>query len=397
MSQSKQKRSNPLRILGVMTGTSCDGLDAACIEITPEGWKPLWAEDANFPATLRKRVLEFQKPASRKNAPDWLKLHRDLGEWYGKILAQMIKKHSEPPDLIANHGQTIAHHPAPRREGITLQLGDPTRIVFHTGITVVSNFREGDMAAGGQGAPLAPLFHKLLSSQLDDPPGGGLSIHNIGGISNLTYISPQGEVLAFDTGPGNIWIDAAAERATGGKSRLDRNGKMAFQGVVDGNAVEKILKHPFFKKLAPKSTGRDDFPFELLLQNTKAEGADLVATATAITVESVALAYEDLMKFRKNPLAKIFVSGGGAKNPTLMAWLRFRLPEIKIEPLSSTGIEGQWIEAQAFAVLGMFSMLGHPLGGAWTGVQGFGPPGHLIPGTNWQQVLIKLNQFLSAF
>ncbi|HAR41306.1 MAG TPA: anhydro-N-acetylmuramic acid kinase, partial [Bdellovibrionales bacterium] len=150
--------SQTLHILGVMTGTSCDGLDAACISISKDGWTPLWSAARPYPSHLRKEVLDFQRPKSRVSAQEWLDLHRRLGEWYGRELKRIISKNGVP-DAIANHGQTIAHYPAKGHRGITLQMGEPTRIAHATGITVVSNFRDGDMAAGGQGAPLTPLFH----------------------------------------------------------------------------------------------------------------------------------------------------------------------------------------------------------------------------------------------
>jgi len=378
-----------LAVLGVMTGTSCDGLDAACISISKEGWSPLWSAARPYPAQLRKEVLEFQRPKSRVSAQEWLDLHRRLGEWYGRELKTIISKNGTP-DVIANHGQTIAHFPAKGRRGITLQMGEPTRIAHATGITVVSNFRDGDMAAGGQGAPLTPLFHRLLAQGIGNIPG--ISIHNIGGISNLTYIGPNDFLLAFDTGPGNIWIDAATERATGGKNKFDKDGKLAFAGEIDWPAIERILKHPYFSKPAPKSTGRDDFPLTHFFKSTRAKGADLVATATALTVESIAQAYEKIILHRNLPLSTIYFCGGGAKNLAILAALTQRLPEIKISTLSQIGLDGQLIEAQAFAFYGFLSLLGQPLGGSWTGAGSFGPPGHIVPGKNWMKLAAKLNE-----
>lgn len=389
----KKTESPALRILGVMTGTSCDGLDAACIEISGSGWSPLWSSSCAYPRSLRERVLSLQKEKTRAPIQEWLALHSDLGNWYGTTLQKMIRKQKLRPDVIANHGQTLAHFPSMGKSSATLQLGDPTRIANLTGLTVVSHFRDGDIAAGGQGAPLVPLFHQLLAEHLGGPDEG-ISIHNIGGISNLTYIGPviQGErpVLAFDTGPGNIWIDAATEVATKGKQKIDRGGKIAASGQIDIAAVRRLLKHPYFALRAPKSTGRDDFPISAFLSRVRAKDASLVATATALTVESIGQAYEKEILKRGLPLSKIFFCGGGAKNPTLTGWISDRLPGVEVLSLEDSGLDPQLIEAQAFAYFGFLSLLGRPLGGDWTGARGFGPPGMITPGMNWAEVCARV-------
>jgi anhydro-N-acetylmuramic acid kinase len=376
-----------------MTGTSCDALDAACISIDPEGWEPLWSAAAPYPAALRKRVLDAQRPGTKLPSREWLALERDLGEWYGSALSTIIKKHPPDarPDVIANHGQTVAHFPAAKRHGVTWQLGDPTRIARATGLTVVSRFRDGDMAAGGEGAPLAPGFHILLASVLD-PTRLGIAIHNIGGISNLTYIGPN-EVIAFDTGPGNAWMDAATELATRGKSKFDRGGLLARQGSVDTRAVDVLMKNPFFKKAPPKSTGRDDFPFELFKSKTKTKGADLVATATAVTAESIAHAYENFILKKRLPLKAIYIAGGGAKNPALMDGLKNYMAPVQVMTLEEAGFDTQLVEAQAFAYFGFLSLLGQPVSGSWTGSQGFAPPGQITPGENWPDILATISSY----
>ncbi|MBC7693404.1 MAG: anhydro-N-acetylmuramic acid kinase [Methylotenera sp.] len=377
-----------LKILGVMTGTSCDGLDAACVRFDSEGWQPLWERTYEYPKKLRQEVLKLQKPGTKVTLKEMLQLNRDLGEWYGNVLAAMNKsaEAKSRPDVIANHGQTVGHFPDSQGKGTTLQLGDPTQIAYQTGLTVVSNFRNGDMAAGGQGAPLVPLFHQFLAPILGAEKGG-VAIHNIGGISNTTYIGPKNLVLAFDTGPGNLWMDAAAEIASKGKLHMDIDGLLAAQGSVDEKSLLALLKHPYFKKQPPKSTGRDDFTVEWFLAHTKAKGADLVATATALTVESIARAYEAFVLKKRLPLKNVYICGGGARNPMLLLWLNDRLPQVKFSTLEDAGLEPQFIEAQAFALYGYLSLRGQPLGGSWTGAQGFGPPGHIIPGENWDHVL----------
>jgi len=386
-------KTNRLSILGVMTGTSCDGLDAACLAIGSDSWQPIWAASAPYPKTLRKQVLALQEGDHKGSIRELMELHRDLGDWYGNVLHNMISRSESAPDAIANHGQTVAHIPEAKGMGMTLQLGDPTRISQATGITVISDFRGGDMAAGGQGAPLVPLFHRSLARQLG-AAAEGVAIHNVGGISNLTYIGPASKLLAFDTGPGNIWIDMAANIATKGKLNFDQGGQLAAQGRVDTKGVQKALKHPFFRKAPPKSTGRDEFTQELLLQCTRAKGPDLVATATAITVESIAQAYEKFVIRKKLPLRNIYVCGGGAKNLTLMSQLQARLPMVQITDLTNEGFDGQLIEAQAFAYFGYLALVGCPLGGSWTGAKGFGSPGHVVPGKNWQELCQKIMPLL---
>jgi anhydro-N-acetylmuramic acid kinase len=389
-----KKNKPPLLIVGAMSGTSCDGLDATCLEVDAEGWAPSWEVSVPYPKGLRDRVLGFQVPGADRSLEVLLRLHRDLGEWYGDSFAKILKAKKRRADMIANHGQTVAHFPAPGGQGVTLQLGDPTRIARATGLTVAAHFRSGDMAAGGEGAPLLPLYHKLLAGHLDRA-GQGLSFHNLGGISNLTYVAPRGSkqpVLAFDTGPANIWIDAATELATGGRRKFDEGGKLAARGKIDIEGVRRALRHPYFKKQVPKSTGRDDFPFELLLQATRARGVDLVATATAVTVESIGLAYEAWITGKGRPLGAILLCGGGARNPMLVGWLQDRISKTPVTPIETVGLSGKMIEAQGFALFGYLALKGQPLGGSWTGALEFGPPAHLIPGKNWESVLAKLGK-----
>lgn len=371
-----------------MTGTSCDGLDACCLSIDSNGFEARWSSSTPYPASLRQRVLKAQAPGARVSIREFLELDRDLGDFYGRTLRAMItRKKGGPVHVIANHGQTVAHFP---QDGTTLQMGNAARIAHATGLTVVSAFRDGDLAAGGEGAPLAPLFHQIIAQGAQPErgtPGGAVSIHNMGGISNLTYVPRRGQIIAFDTGPGNIWIDEATRIATRGARTFDRSGSLASKGEPDIRAVEKILRLAYFKRRPPKSTGRDDFPFEVLRKATRAAGADLVATATAITVESVARAYEGL----PHGLSAIYVCGGGAKNDFVLRSLSARLG-IRVSPIQQLGLDPQYIEAQAFALFGFLSLNGQPLGGSWTGARGFGPPGHITPGKNWNQVTEVLAQ-----
>jgi anhydro-N-acetylmuramic acid kinase len=372
-----------MKILGLMTGTSCDGLDGSCLQFGNGKWKSLWNCSASYPAALRRRVLDAQLPGARLSFHDWGALHRDLGIWIARTVTRWID--GVRPDAIACHGQTVAHFPAACAQGFTLQLADPARIAFATGLTVISNFRDGDMAAGGEGAPLAPRFHRLIAGNRT-----AIAIHNLGGISNLTYLAPNGSIIAFDTGPANLWIDAAAEMATSGKLKYDRGGSLARKHQPDLRAVEHILKDPFFERTPPKSTGRDEFPFAKLLAATKARGGDLVSTATAITVESIPRAYENFIIKKRLPLNAIYFSGGGARNKFLMQSLRKRLDGIHVGTLDELGIDSRFLEANAFGYFGFLALRGAALGGAWTGVSGWAPPAHIIPGRNWPQIVRRL-------
>lgn len=388
---------NTITVMGAMTGTSCDGIDAIAIEFTSSGqWKARQSDTFSYPASLRKRVLGAQLSDKKTAARDWLLLDRDLGDWYADVFNKILKKQGKSIDAIANHGQTVAHFP---KDEVTWQLGDPARIAQQTGYTVLSHFRQGDMAAGGQGAPLVPLFHAELITTLHQlhPEFDKIAIHNLGGISNLSYRADKNsELLAFDTGPANLWIDEAMEHISHGRLKFDRSGKTARQGNADEKAVKKILKHPYFSKIPPKSTGRDDFPFELLLKNTRTKGADLVATATEMTLESIAQAYERwVLPSRSSSKAfAIFFAGGGAENLYLLEKLSHRLPHVKIKTLHSQipGLTPQNLESTAFAYLGYRSLLGQSLGGKWTGKRPeLAPPAMITPGANWESLVKKLS------
>ncbi len=375
-----------------MTGTSCDGIDLSLIAIEDQTWEILWTDHSPYPKNLKARVFAFQKPHTLQPIEEWLKLHRDLGSWYGKTLLAAIQS-KRKPDVIANHGQTVAHFPPhlPNTLGSSLQLGNASQIASVTGLTVVHQFREGDLAAGGQGAPLVPLFHQSLGPALGNPKKG-ISIHNLGGISNLTYLGPKSQpLLAFDTGPANSWIDAAVTAVTQGKMKWDREGKLAAQGTPDSVGLKQLLKHPFFQLPPPKSTGRDAFPPELFFSQTRAEGVHLIRTATEVTLISIVEAYRRWILDAGHPLNQVWICGGGAKNRWLMEELQRRLPQLQIAPFPKDWMDPQMIEATAFAVFGYYSLLGLPLGGSWTGVSlPGGPPGHLIPGRNWPTVLRKI-------
>ncbi|MBY0469773.1 anhydro-N-acetylmuramic acid kinase [bacterium] len=378
-----------LRVLGVMTGTSCDGLDAACLSFSSSSWRTLWTRSIPYSSSLRNRVFAYQEPKSKHSTVDLLSLNRDLGAWYGKVLKEMIQEFDPDsrPHVIANHGQTVAHFP---KAHVTFQMGDATLISTQTATTSISQFRNGDMAVGGQGAPLVPVFHRLLARQFAGS-GEGVVIQNMGGIGNLTYVGPGGSLISFDTGPGNVWIDAAVSKITRGKFKMDTDGKIAAQAAPNPAVIKKLLSHKFFKLAPPKSTGRDEInPTYFFSKAGKLKGAAMVSTATAATVETLAMAYENYILSKGVPIYKIFLVGGGAKNPAIIHGLQARMGNIPVASLAQQEINPQFVEAQAFALYGLMCLFGKPIGGPWTGAQGFGPPGLICPGSNWNEVLERV-------
>jgi anhydro-N-acetylmuramic acid kinase len=389
---------NSILILGVMTGNSCDAIDLSLIEFTPGHTKVLGNFSRTYPGDLRRRVLEIQQLKLKITLSHLGSLDRALGIWMGKSIAAVIKPLRRKPDAIAIHGQTIGHFPKPFGDGFSFQIGNPAQIAEITGITTLSHFRDGDLAAGGQGAPLVPSFQRELIRKWFKKPSArkGIALHNLGGISNLTYFLDPQKTLAFDTGPGNLWIDAAVERITRGKETFDRGGKWARRGKVDSVAVEQLLqKHPFFSLKPPKSTGRDELPFQWFLKGTQAKGADLVATATEVTARSIAMSYEKWITQRGYLLHEVIFFGGGAKNHYLLQRISELLgPQVRIRRLEDYGLDSQYLEAQSFAWLGFLSLLGKPLGGSWTGSQNPKSSGWITPSKNWPRLALRLKNFI---
>ena len=320
-----------------MSGTSADGVDLVHAEIT--GKPPrveaivTGSKSVLYPDSLRQQVLKAMRiPFS---AQEFALLHADLGRFYAQNALTMTKA-----DLVALHGQTIWHEPPLT----TLQIGEAAFIAAALQIPVVSDFRPADLALGGQAAPLVAYPDFLLYGE----PGHRRSIHNLGGISNLTYIPSNNseDLLAFDTGPANCLIDEAA--ATLGLN-FDRDGKLAQAGKSDLGLVTNWLNHPYLRLPPPKSTGRETWHLGNLPGIERVQGADLIATVTTFTVASISRAYQDFVL----PLGldEIYLAGGGSANPVLVAGLRAALP-VAVRPLADLGVAECDREALAFAVLG---------------------------------------------
>lgn len=361
-------------VIGLISGTSADGVDAALVKVV--GDKPKRVETLAFTtlpylAEIRKAVLEVSHNGDIETLC-WLNFA--LGELFAEAALKVIEVANierKRVQLIGSHGQTVRHLP-PNRNSFaihsvsrvgTLQIASPAVIAMRTGIPVVSDFRAKDMAAGGQGAPLVPLVDWLL---LRHPNKTRIAL-NIGGIANLTVLPAKAkasDVLAFDTGPGNMLIDGAIRHFSGGVLNYDRDGEWARQGRVDKNLLRWLMSHPFLLQPPPKSTGREMFGEAFLREVIKRANSlgltrnDTVATLTAFTAESIADAIKRFVLPKFGQVDELIVSGGGANNPTLMAMLCERLPKVKIRRSDELGINADAKEAIAFAVLAHRTVMG---------------------------------------
>ncbi|MDR3736962.1 MAG: anhydro-N-acetylmuramic acid kinase [Acidobacteriaceae bacterium] len=358
-------KNSAMLVAGVMSGTSADGVDVALVRIVAGRQRPVLTlvahEGFPYPTALRRAVLAAMN-ASAISTAELARLNWRLGLAYAEAVASTAKKHRAHVDLVGCHGQTLYHQAraeayAGRRFACTWQLGEPASIAAATGAPVVSNFRPADMIAGGQGAPLVPLLDFV---QFADARRGRV-LQNIGGIANLTAIPADAratDVLAFDTGPGNMIVDALAQELFGKK--FDRNGAIAARGTVLAPVLANALGHPYFKLKPPRTAGREQFGREyaakFLAQCRKhsPQPEDALATATAFTAESIARSYRQFAHARmKGRPVDYIVSGGGARNATLMAMLAARLEPLGCELAASEqfGLPAEAKEAAAFALL----------------------------------------------
>ncbi len=380
-----------MKIVGLMSGTSLDGVDAALVEVTGTGIDDVKARVIHaltVPYEERQRAA-IHDGILAGTAEALCGLHADLGEWLGEAVVQVCRAADvelSTVDAVGSHGQTVWHRPpAGGRRGATLQLGDAATIAERTGIAVVSDFRTRDIAAGGHGAPLVPWVDQLLFAL----PDRARALQNIGGIGNVTRVPPRGSgetVFAFDTGPGNALMDAAVEIATGGRLKYDRGGQLAARGTVDEELLADLLRHPFFAAEPPKSTGREEFgrPFvtrlvELLEPEGDQDWMDLVATLTELTARSIADAYGRWLIPRG--LDEVVLTGGGAKNPTLVARIAALLSPLPMVDGDELGVDPEAKEAVAFAVLAWAHLRGIPANlPSATGAAGPRVLGSLTPG-----------------
>jgi anhydro-N-acetylmuramic acid kinase len=354
-------------VAGVMSGTSADGIDVALVRIAPgrtsgrPTLKLLAYAGFNYPAPLRRAVLSAMNAESISTA-ELARLNWRLGLEYAHAVKAAVARHRVKIDLIGCHGQTLYHQAQPaafagRSFACTWQAGESAVIAHQLGVPVVSNFRPADLAAGGQGAPLVPLLDYVLFAH----PRRARVLQNVGGIANLTAI-PAGAsasgLIAFDTGPGNMVIDALAVELTG--RTFDRNGALAARGLVLADVLENELRNPYFKLKPPRTAGREQFGreysqhFLAACRTLSPHTEDALATATALTAESIVRSYAEFVRphIGDNPVDYI-VSGGGARNRTLMAMLASRMEPLgcRIATTDDFGLPTQAKEAAAFALL----------------------------------------------
>ncbi len=323
-----------------MSGTSLDGIDVAIVEIAGRGIETIGFESTPYSASLRDRLLACAESGGARAISQ---LNFELAELYGKAAMRAIARFGAV-ELIGCHGQTVYH--AGGR--YTLQLGEAAVIAERAGVPVVSNFRARDIAAGGQGAPLVPYVDYLL---FRDTTRTRIAL-NIGGIANITVIPPRAapeQVIAYDTGPGNMVIDALAQKFTQGKLRYDRGGKIAASGKPDLPLLNALLKDAYYRRQPPKSAGREEYGEDFVerIRRSGVSALDQVATATALTARTIALA----VRRHQAGATDLIVSGGGVHNPQIMAHLAGYLPGVGISTSSEHGVDADAKEAVAFAVL----------------------------------------------
>lgn len=346
------------RYLGLMSGTSADGIDAVVAEFEGDRFVALLAAThCNYPEALRRRLIEVSVDQPVLTPRAFTTLDALIGDAFAAAALSVLRDcHLDPASItaIGSHGQTLFHDGS---EGLTLQLGDANRIAAATGITTVADFRRLDVALGGQGAPLVPAFHRaLFANQSEDRVA-----LNLGGIANVTLLPARSsaQVIGFDTGPANGLMDEWMQRCCG--RPYDDNGSLAASGQADETMVAALLDDPYFTRPAPKSTGRDYFRLDWALARHPAlqslSPADVQASLAQVTVRSIADAIRATLP---SGVARLIVCGGGSRNGELLRLLALALPGTTIETSAAHGLAPEWIEAAAFAWLAMRRMNGQP-------------------------------------
>ncbi len=356
-----------LCIAGIMSGTSLDGVDVAIVDVTKEEVSVRAFETIRYPSEIRKELFGLCS-GNAVAVGDIAGLNFILGEIFADAVIKVANKGKislKEIDMIGSHGQTIYHDSKGlrfqgRQAGVTMQIGEGSVIAQRTGVTTVCDFRPADIAVGGEGAPLVPYADFFIFGR----DRVCRAIQNIGGIANVTYLpgnSKIEEVVAFDTGPGNMVIDEIVRRMGESTQEYDRNGEIAGNNKVHHGLFDELMKENFFSKPPPKSTGRELFGAKyvdrlLAIVDKMAIGYEvMVATATAVTAESIARAYRQLLPSMPD---EMIVCGGGANNHTLVRMLRERLAQVRIEPMNHFGIDSDSKEAVSFAILAYATVKG---------------------------------------
>ncbi|MFA6120189.1 MAG: anhydro-N-acetylmuramic acid kinase [Sideroxydans sp.] len=339
--------SAPDLYIGIMSGTSLDGVDAALVDLSQTEPRLFASQYQPYPQPLKDALLALHQPAHNELHQAQL-IANQLAREYAKATQLLLKKagvSATQVQVIGCHGQTIRHRP---EHGYTIQLNNAALLAELAGIHVVSDFRSRDIAAGGQGAPLVPAFHDKVLRH----PNVHRVILNIGGIANVTDLPIGKPTLGFDTGPGNLLMDAWIAKHQG--KPYDKDGAWAATGKVIPELLQRLLDEPFFSTDPPKSTGRDLFNMDWLAQRLSGneKPADVQATLLALTGDSIA----DAVKRFCASAEEVYLCGGGAHNDTLMSHLQRALPQCKIKKSDSVGIDADWMEAIAFAWLAQQTM-----------------------------------------
>ncbi len=332
--------------IGLMSGTSADGMDACLVDITEQQVTLIDALCIEYP----KEVSEFFKAiavADNLSAELVMDADRLIAQYGVQAVVTLLNNNqtdASEVELIGSHGHTLRHRPQP--DGFSWQIGDPSWIAEHTGITCVADFRRRDIAAGGEGAPLVPAFHQHVFADREHS-----AVLNIGGVANLTLLNDT--LTGFDTGPGNALIDEYCQRILG--QTCDSSGSLAATGVIIPELLEQWLAHPYFAEEPPKSTGREVFNLDAFLPaQYSATDADILRTLTELTAATVSTA---LSKW--SPATReLLVCGGGLKNTFLIERIAALLPEVKVQSSAEAGADPDWMEAMAFAWLGWRTMKG---------------------------------------
>lgn len=347
-----------MRVIGLMSGTSYDAIEAAAADLTLDGdtllLKPLGHLSVPYPDELRDLIAATLPPAAT-TIQAVCALDTGIGQAFADAAGRALRELCEGnADLVVSHGQTMYHWVEEGTVRGTLQLGQPAWIAEATGLPVVSDLRSRDVAAGGQGAPLVGMTDTLLLRALPGTPAA----LNLGGIANVTVLAPDAEPLAFDTGPANALLDAAVRHFTGGAAGYDEDGRRAAAGRTSPELLRVLLDDPYYRRQAPKSTGKEHFHLPYLLralETAPTPGADdVLATLTRLTAVTVADAC------RAQGVTELVVSGGGAHNPVLMRMLAEELPGVPLRPSDALGMLSDAKEALAFAVLGFLTVNGLP-------------------------------------
>jgi len=375
-----------LRIIGLISGTSIDGIEAAVGDLWLESGvlklRPLGSRSLPYEAGLRKEILATLPPAVT-TMEQVTRLHNLIGQAFAAAADTVNRELAgSRADLVVSHGQNAFHWVEGRRARGTLQLGQPAWIAERTGLPVVSDVRARDIAAGGQGAPLVSLFDSMLFGG-----EGRRALLNLGGIANITVVGGGRSPLAFDTGPANALMDAVVYSRTGGAEHFDRDGRRAAAGVIDQGLLDELLAEPYFSLEPPKSTGRELFSLAYLEPKLPAGLAldDLLATLAALTSRSVAKAC------LAQSVTEVVAAGGGTFNPTLMNMLREALGAVPIRSIEEWGIPAAAKEAYAFALLGFMTAHNWPgVAAGATGADHVSILGSITPGSaGWAPIAVE--------